>query len=233
MGMYLDIMIARRIWNWKATDYSTMQYAMFQFVILGCRRKTAKELATVLFGRLNADEERFSSNDRFRLHGMNGRQIHYLLARMTDYVETQSGQASRYSEYMHRHGKNGYEVEHIWANHAERHKDEFTHNADFSEYRNRIGGLLLLPKSFNASYGDLPYSEKLDHYNSQNLLARSLHDKAYDHNPGFRRFLETSGLKFQSHAQFKRGDLDQRQTLYQQLAEQIWNPDRLLKEAQL
>lgn len=233
MGMYLDIMIARRIWNWKATDYSTMQYAMFQFVILGCRRKTAKELATVLVGRLNADEERFSSNDRFRLHGMNGRQIHYLLARITDYVETQSGQASRYSEYMHRHGKNGYEVEHVWANHAERHKDEFSHNADFAEYRNRIGGLLLLPKSFNASYGDLLYSEKLDHYNSQNLLARSLHEKAYDHNPGFRRFLETSGLKFEAHAQFKRGDLDRRQTLYQQLAEQIWNPDRLLKEAQL
>ena len=50
-----------------------------------------------------------------------------------------------------------------------------------------IGDLLLLPKSFNASYGDLPYEEKLVHYDSQNLLARSLNANAYDHNPGFLR----------------------------------------------
>ena len=42
------------------------------------------------------------------------------------------------------------------ADHAERHVDEFGHQADFAEYRNRIGGPLLLPKTFHASYGDLP-----------------------------------------------------------------------------
>ena len=118
---------------------------------------------------------------------MNGRQIHRLLARMTDYVETRSGQPSRYAEYAQR-GRNGYEIEHIWADHPERHTDEFAHPSEFQEYRNRIGGLLLLPKSFNASYGDLPYSKKRDHYLGQNLLARSLHEGAYDHNPGFRAF---------------------------------------------
>jgi hypothetical protein len=107
----------------------------------------------------------------------NGRQIHRLLARITDYVETRSGQASRYAEYAQR-GRKGYEIEHIWADHPERHVDEFAHPSEFQEYRNRIGGLLLLPKSFNASYGDLPYGEKREHYDSQNLLARSLHEQA-------------------------------------------------------
>jgi hypothetical protein len=116
-------------------------------------------------------------NDRFGLHGMNGPQIHRLLARMTDYVETSSGQASRYAEYAQR-GRKGYEIEQIWVDHPERHADEFTHASEFQEYRNRMGGLLLLPKSFNASYGDLPYAEKREHYagHGQNLLARSLHD---------------------------------------------------------
>ncbi len=45
---------------------------------------------------------------------------------MTDYVETRSGQASRYSEYAQR-GRKGYEIEHIWADHPERHSDEFAH----------------------------------------------------------------------------------------------------------
>ena len=105
------------------------------------------------------------------------------------------------------------------------------HPSEFQEYRNRIGGLLLLPKSFNASYGDLPYAKKREHYDSQNLLARSLYELAYDLNPGFRRFIEESGLPFGAHAEFKKVDLDARQVLYQGLAEQIWSPDRLAQEA--
>ncbi len=231
ISTYLDILIARRIWNWKDTSYSTMQYSIFQLV-LKIRGKSASDLAAILTERLAAEEVTFASNDRFQLHGMNGRQIHRLLARMTDYVETRSGQASRYVEYIQRRGKNGYEVEHIWANHPERHTDEFEHPADFADYRNRIGGLLLLPKSFNASYGDLSYKEKREHYNSQNLLARSLHEKAYDHNPGFLKFQRESGLPFKPHATHKKHDLDTRQELYRQIAEQIWNPDLLRREVE-
>ena len=230
VSSYLDTLIARRIWNWKATSYSAMQYNMFQLVILKIRGKSVPDLASILTERLDAEEETFAKNERFHLHGMNGKQIHRMLARMTDYIETRSGQASRYAEYIQRRGKNGYEVEHIWANHPERHEDEFAHPTDFAEYRNRIGGLLLLPKSFNASYGDKPYADKRDHYYGQNLLAQSLHEKAYDHNPGFRRFREETGIPFKAHAEFKKNDLDERQELYRRIAEQIWNPENLLWE---
>ncbi len=203
---------------------------MFQLVILGVRGKSVSELAELLIDRLDDEQETFAKNERFHLHGMNRPQVHRLLARMTDFVEVRSGQQSRYSEYMQR-GKKGYEVEHIWANHPERHTDEFGHPTDFAEYRNRIGGLLLLPKSFNASYGDKPYAEKREHYFGQNLLAQSLHETAYDHNPGFRQFREDSGLDFQAHAEFKKADLDARQDLYREIAEQIWSPDTILREA--
>jgi len=229
VAAHLDILIHRRIWNWHAIDYSTMQYAMF-LIMRDIRAKSLPDLVALLRKRLDDDLESFDFNDSFRLHGMNGRQIHRLLARMTDYVETRSGQASRYTEYSQR-GKKGYEIEHIWADHPERHTDEFAHPSEFHEYRNRIGGLLLLPKSFNASYGDLPYAEKREHYASQNLLARSLHERAYDHNPGFKRLVEESGLQFRAHAHFKKADLDARQVLYQKLAERIWSPERLAQEA--
>jgi len=225
---FLDILLARRIWNFRAIDYSTMQYAMF-LVMKEIRGKSVEEVAGLLTHRLTADTETFAANDRFHLHGINGRQIHRVLARMTDHVETRSGMPSRYSEYVQR-GRGGYEVEHIWANHPERHREEFSHSTDFQEYRNRIGGLLLLPKSFNASYGDLPYEEKREHYYSQNLLARSLHERAYEHNPGFLRYVRESSLPFRPLAHFRKEDLDARQKLYRQLAEEIWNPERLLKE---
>jgi len=226
---YLDILIARRIWNWRAVDYSTLQYTMF-VVMRDIRGKSAAEVVELLTQRLEAESEVFTSNDRFRLHGMNRRQIHRLLARMTDYLETSSGLSSRYAEYVNRKGKNGYEVEHIWANHPERHEDEFDHANDFEEYRNRIGGLLLLPKSFNASYGDMPYKQKRGHYLKQNLLAQSLHEKAYERSPGFLRFVKKSGLPFQPYRDFKKADLDERQELYRKLAEVIWNPERLKQE---
>jgi len=229
VAAYLDIMINRRIWNWRAIDYSTMQYAMF-LVMRDIRGKSATELAAALRERLDAETETFASNDRFYLHGNNGPQIHRILARMTDYVETRSGQESHYTEYAQR-GLKGYEVEHIWADHPERHSDEFAHANDFQEYRNRIGGLLLLPKSFNASFGDLPYAEKRELYRGQNLLAQSLHRQAYEHNPGFSRFIAQSGAPFRPHDEFRKTDLDARQVLYQRLAEQIWSPDRLAQEA--
>lgn len=66
---------------------------------------------------------------------------------------------------------------------------------------------------------------------TQNLLACSLHEQAYEHDPGFRRFVTGSGLLFRAHAQFKKADLDARQELYRRLAERIWSPDRLAEAA--
>lgn len=231
VSAYLDILITRRIWNWRAIDYSTMQYAMF-VIMREIRDKEMPALVKLLGDRLAAEKETFVSNDRFRLHGTNGRQIRRLLARITDYVGTRSGRPSRYHEYVQRRGKNGYEIEHVWADHPERHVDEFKHPSDFAEYRNRIGGLLLLPKSFNASYGDMPYADKRKHYLKQNLLARSLHEDSYERDPGFTEFVQKRELPFKPHPKFRKADLDARQDLYRRLAEQIWNPERLAKEVE-
>lgn len=228
VSAFIDILISRRIWNWRNFDYSTMQYAMFT-VIRSIRGKSAAEVAEILTKRLSEEEETFPNNDRFAMHGTNGRQIHRLLARMTDFVETRSGQASRYVEYMAT-GKKRYEVEHIWANHPERHK-EFSHPTDFVNMRNRIGGLLLLPKSFNASYGDLTYEKKLPQYHGQNLLARSLHPTCYQNNPGFLSFIKETKLPFRPLEKFGSAEMEERCNLYLKLAEIIWNPQRVMEAA--
>ena len=234
VARYLDILLTWRLWNSRTIAYSTMQYAMF-IVMRDIRGLAPDALAHKLHEYLVKEGEKFASNDRLRVHQQNRYAIHRILARLTDYVETQSGQPSRYLDYVSE-GKTRYEVEHIWSDHPQRHTDEFSHAADFAEHRNRIGGLLLLPKSFNGSYGALPYVNptepekgKLPHYNTQNLLARSLHPLCYDHNPGFLRFKEQSGLPFVPLPQFNKADLESRSLLYRQIAERIWNPADLLK----
>lgn len=227
VGLYLDILLNRRIWNWHNIGFSTMQYAMF-LVMREIRGSAPEKLAEQLYQRLEKEKETFTSNPRFSLNQRNGIFVHLLLARITGYVEQQSSIPSRYVEYITRENK--YEVEHIWANKPERHADEFPQQADFLEYRNRIGGLLLLPKSFNASYGALPYEGKLPHYHAQNLLARSLNPLCYEHNSGFSSFIERSRLPFKPYSTFQKKELDERQELYCQIAERVWNPEQLLAE---
>jgi len=226
MAAFLDIWLARRLWNYRSMAQSTIRYTMFQ-VMKDARRQSPKDLTEVLTERLASETETFSRNDAFRLHGMNRWGIHHLLARIIEYVEAASGVPTRYPEYAITSGKDAYEVEHIWANKPGQFVEEFPQTTDFAEHRDRIGALLLLPKTFNASYGALAYEEKLPHYLGQNLLAKSLHPGCYVNHPRFLRFRDESGLPFEPVEHFDKDALEKRQHLYRLLAEQVWSPSRL------
>ena len=164
---------------------------------------------------------------QFYLHGRNRRFIRCMLARITAWIEQGSGNTTTFSNYMYDAKGKPLEIEHIWADKYERHQDEFDNEYDFWRYRNRFGGLVLLPRGTNQSFGAAVYEDKVQHYVKDNLLAASLHPQAYEKNPNFTNFVNRSGLPFRAHEQFKRADMDARQDLYRQICEQIWNPDRL------
>jgi hypothetical protein len=206
-----------------------MQYAMFN-VMRDIRGLDVQALAKALHDYLLTVGETFDSNDDLYVHQQNRGQLHKILARITDHIAVASGGASVYAELTNS-GKVRYEVEHIWADHAERHHDEFAHETDFARHRNRIGDLLLLPKTFNASYSDDPYEKKLPHYFKQNLLASSLHSMSYEKNPGFVGFINRSGLPFKPYEEFRAADIVERGRLYREIAKRVWDPDNLLKVA--
>ena len=231
VATFIEILLARRIWNFRAIDYSTMQYRAF-LIMKSIRALPLESLRSELIGQLtsNGDDPLGFDNldEPFRLHGSNGPQVHRILARMTDFIEVGSKEASRYAEYTVRSWRrDGYQIEHIWANHYERHSDEFAHPADFAAYRNRIGGLVLLPGPDNASYSDMTYTDKVEHYTKQNLLACSLNQKAYEANPRFVQFVDATGIPFQPKAKFGKAELDERQQLYSAIARNCWSPDQL------
>lgn len=225
VGMFTDILVARRIWNFKSIAYSTMSYAMF-LVMKEIRGLGVRDLAVALRDYLLRLDESFNF-DGLYVHQQNRSQLHHLLARMTDHVTTGSGQASNYVELTNG-AKVKYEVEHIWADRFDRHRDEFDHEADFARHRNRIGDLVLLPKQFNASYRDDTYQEKLPHYFGQNLLVASLNELSYSRNPGFLAFAKATGLPFHSYPQYSASSIVERGELYKDLAKRVWNPEDLL-----
>ncbi|MBK7761193.1 MAG: HNH endonuclease [Deltaproteobacteria bacterium] len=95
-------------------------------------------------------------------------------------------------------------------NRPERHSDEFPQSSDFQDVRNHIGGLLLLPKSFNASYGDMPYDKKREQYLKQNLLAQSLHPACYERKPRLPRLPRPGGSTLPATRTISSADLDAR-----------------------
>lgn len=236
VAVFLDILLARRAVNYLSMTYGAMSYAAF-LIMRDIRGLALPELVETLRKRLaeqgcdfdgTADGRR-NGFDGFGLNQWSKRYIKVLLARMTAHLERASGMDSSAARYLIE-GRGRYEIEHIWADHYAHHRDEFASQADFSDYRNRFGGLLLLPKSFNASYGDLAYPKKRKHYVSQNLLAWSLHEQCYERNPGFLAYMQSEGLPFKAMEDFRKAELDERHALYRQLADRIWDPERLSVE---
>lgn len=236
VAAYLDILIHRRIWNGQTISYSGMNYAMFLLMreLRDC--KDARAIVKCLVDRLanpSMSAGSFSKKPHFCLNPKRNKpQVRRILARITAMLEQWAADISDYAQHYKEYAK--YEIEHIWADkyNEHSHNAEFESKESFQEFRNRIGGLLLLHKSDNASYNDKPYSGsdgKLNFYYGQNLLAKSLHEKCYDNNPKFLRLINERNLPFMPHPEFKKSDLEKRQALYLQIAEQIWNPDHLLE----
>ena len=53
----------------------------------------------------------------FGLSLRNRKHIHYLLARITAWMDSELGENTTAFEYLARYRKDRYEVEHIWADH--------------------------------------------------------------------------------------------------------------------
>jgi hypothetical protein len=161
-----------------------------------------------------------------------------MLARMTAYVETKSRMTDRFAEYIGESEGQPYEIEHVLADDFERDGAVFDNNEEtFEVWRNSFGALVLLPRASNRSFGSLPYwapdgaDDKYRHYARENFLARSLTREAYEREPGFRHFIDETGLRFCAHeGPFHKEVIEARLKLYQSLCERIWDPAQLFNE---
>ena len=225
---YLDLLYVHRIISGHSAHPSELDI-IIRDLIPKLRDAGDLEAVTGLLGaELSADLGDFADVRAFSLGADNRRQVHYLLARLTAFVETECDRPNRVGEYLDE--QRSHQIEHIWANHFDRYQDLVTSPAAFDRSRNRFGALLLLHRSDNASYRDEPYSAKVEYYRGQNVLAASLHPITHRRNPAFSRFLKRYNL-----ASLMRpypGDFDDkailtRQALYQRLCEIIWDPARL------
>lgn len=225
IATYIDLLVTRTMVNYRSTAQSSMRRPMFELA-KELRNCDIDEVRQVLAKRIVDLDITFDGLSQYVLR-TNVRQVRYLLSRITTWLEQQCGVESSFETYMTKRGKDPFEIEHIWSNNAKE-ADGFASTLDFATYRSRIGDLVLLPRSFNASYGDMSYEKKLPHYFGQNLLAKSLHPDAYSNNPRFNKMIASTGLPFRAYEDgFTQQSIDERQELYQRILELIWDPASL------
>lgn len=226
VAAYIEAFAVRRSVNFRNFSASSIRYTMYSLV-KEIRGQDLSGLRSILSQKLQDMNESFADMDQFRLHGQNRRFVKFLLARMTAWCEQQAGMSSSFVTYYEPASGKPFEVEHIWADKFARHQDEFVQEHEFQNYRNRLGGLVLLPRGTNQSYGDQSYEDKKAHYVKENLLVKSLCPLAYDNNPNFLKLKQSQGLPFRSHDEFKKADIEARQELYRMICERIW-PESLV-----
>lgn len=229
VARFIDLYIISRFTNYKTLNYSTIKNYVFN-ITKDIRRCTIDELKE----KLNAHYINFESKPEdvlpeLRLNSFTKKYIKNMLARITGFIEEETGVASNYCNYM-AYTRNPYEIEHIISDHFEWFTNEFNDQNDFNQWRNSIGALLLLHKSINASLNDAKFGYKLETYcsNEGNIYTESLCQKAYKNNPQFIRFIEENNLPFRPYVAFGKPEIKERIELLVKLVGLVWNNDMFI-----
>jgi hypothetical protein len=228
VAAFVDLLYVRRHINGNASQPARLDAELLTLLPQVRACSNIESLRQLLGLEIVRIEDGFGALATFGLRPDNRSQVRYLLARMTAFVEAGVGGRDAIEEYLDK--DRPFEVEHIWADKFERYQAQTRTVDAFRSQRNRLGALLLLHKSDNASYRDDTYAKKIEYYRRQNMLAASLHPRTYEKNPRFSRFRKESGLE--KHFRAFPVDLDSaaikhRQDLYMRLCELIWDPARL------
>lgn len=165
------------------------------------------------------------------------RGIHYLLARMTTFMDVQDGRQNPWNELTE--SRSRYDIEHILAARYEHNSDMFDSQEELDRVRDSIGALGLLDKSTNSSFNNKPYQHKAKKYAEHNRLLGVLSPGLYregtstfENHAGLERLrVEHPQLSRFLHPYDKFGSEEalERTEFLRTLAKIVWDVDRLLE----
>lgn len=222
---FVDDFATIRILNFKKVNWNTNKYLLFH-VMRDIRNEDCKTIGMVYVRTLRRMDVSVEGITRFSLNRFSGRYMLHILARFTSYVNVLMGNPSHFEEYVERKRQgNTYDIEHILPDKYEDYENSFTDYEDFESTRNQIGNLILLTRDKNRSYQAMKYSEKVQKYAGDNILAQALNDTAYTNNPKFLTVVNKYG--FHAIPDFSKQSIADRAEIYLRMASDIWNPDAI------
>jgi hypothetical protein len=229
VSRYLDLILTARTVEGKENNYDNLRDLSFTLT-KEIRDKTVLELEQLIRAEwdkhllllLDISKMKYSFSDRSDLL--------YVLARIADHLERSFEQQNKlgFPAYWIRDkaGKT-YDIEHLLKKNFDPTTLPAVHGfADAAEYldeRNRLGSLILLPRSRNRSLQDKIYTDKLPTYATENVLAQVLCAGFYQNNPKVTAYFSVRpGLLIAPVNAYGKSDIANRGKFYSDLAQEIW-----------
>lgn len=147
--------------------------------------------------------------------------LRYILAKLTQLVDLQGFGETEGTKWLSRYTSGGFEIEHVFPqNPSADAASEFGPTTD-ANVCNRIGNLLLVEKSINASLGNRPFSKKRSVYSqSQLLLTRALAERP---KVGAHTKIDAAVAGIEPFESWSEDAIAKRQELLRVLARSIWD----------
>ena len=218
VSYFVDIFATIRTFNYKKVNFNTVKTLIFR-IMNEIRNEEVTSIAIRLSHEIKTLDISLEGIKDFKLNQFTVRYLLHTLARFTSYINREMGNPSEFETYINRYQKNSYDIEHVLPNDYEEYEDIFESEEDFQLYRSKLGNLIILPRDKNRSYQAMPYSQKVNKYLGDNILAKSFNKHAYSNNPSFIKL----PYDFKSYDDFGKTEIDDRQMLYAGIAKDIWD----------
>lgn len=144
----------------------------------------------------------------------------YVLAKLTQQVDLEAFGANEGTRWLETYMSGGYEAEHIFPQNPCTEASEEFGPFDDAEIADRLGNLVLVEKSINASLGNRPYSEKRPVYQqSKLLLTRSLAERP---KVGTNTRIDRAVASIEPYPEWTAASIEHRQGVLVALARAVW-----------
>lgn len=227
---FVDVLFVRNAVNNRTFDQSVLDGIVGPLLPAMRSAKSVDDVRAILTSALAADDADLKEIETLRLRD-NRSTVHYVLARMTGWLELGSERGNGADHYLGTEdGRRRFQIEHLLPNSRQVYASQFDDEDDYQHWRSRIGAIVLIDGPENAGFGASPLVDKIGWYRNQNLLAASLSPDAKGRGfARFRRFVREQGLQtlLSPYDQTVpiRTLIERRSALYGTIAERIWSPE--------
>ncbi len=223
VAKYIDIFLTRRLCNFTKIDYNTLQYNVFT-VVRDIRGRTPAKIVAALKKRLAEQDESLDGFSTFYLNQWSHKPIKRMLARFIDYVETGSAACRGTRDSLRPVASAGLRLS-IQAADTPGIRTSSTIRRSLPTTAVDSATCSCCPRRSTPATAQRRMPASASTTSSTTSWPSPCPGR--EHNPGFTRFVRSSGLPFHAVDDFNKADLDERQMLYRQIAEHIWDPEWL------
>ena len=150
--------------------------------------------------------------------------LRYILAKLAQYIDLRAYGATEGTKWLSRYTGGGFEIEHVFPQQPSKEAAAEFGAFEDQDIADRLGNLVLVEKSINASLSNRPYSQKRDIYpQSQLLLTKAL---AMRPKVGANTKIDIAVAELHPAAKWNEAAVIERQEELAALARSAWNVPR-------